>query len=573
MSDRVEIDGFRLRLEDVLAVARPNASHSPEVTLSASAESRLREVRAVVDEQWLDPIAAGETTLSVYGFNTGVGVLKDRPVERARLDEFQELYIRSHCVGIGAPFPVDVVRAAMLVRANSLASGFSGVTPGLVQGLCALLNAQVTPVVPEIGSLGASGDLAPLAHVGAVLIGEPGARVWRDGGPVRLRDLPDSARPAPVRLGPKEAMALTNGTSFMLALLALAVADARELLELADVCAALSLEAMLGEQDAFDARLQAVRGHPGQEASARHMRSLLHGGEPTGERLRLEYLERKIAGELARQQAKLRAESIDPAALLRLRLATEHLPRVQDAYSIRCVPQVHGASRDALAHVGAVVERELNAVTDNPLLFGEGDGFRALSGGNFHGQPLALAADYAALALAEIGSISERRLFRLLDSELSYGLPSNLTGGEPGINTGLMLIQYTAAALVSENKTLCHPASSDSIPTSGDQEDHVSMGAWACRKARTVLENTRDILALELLGAAQGVDLQEQLLGRSRKLGRGVRAAHQAVRSAGVEPLKEDRYLEDDIRRMSALVRSPEILQRVRAAIDGERSA
>lgn len=563
MYDRQEIDGFSLTRAQVVRVARGRDGAYARVELAEAAARRLAGTRAFIEENWLGETGGGRP---IYGFNTGVGVLKDRQVPNARLEEFQRLYIRSHCVGVGEPFDVETVRAAILTRANSLASGYSGVRVALIEALLELLNRGLHPAVPEIGSLGASGDLAPLAHVGAVLTGEPSARVFWRGRPARLEDLPDEVRPPAITLAPKEAMALTNGTSFMLAVLSLAIEDGLGMVELADAISALSLEAMMGERDAFDARLQAVRGHPGQEASARRLRSLLALGEETGEELRRAYLERKVGAEIARHAARSEAAELDPAKLARYRMALEHTPRVQDAYSLRCVPQVHGASADALAHVAGVVDRELNAVTDNPLIFPDGDGYRALSGGNFHGQPLALGADYACLALAELGSISERRLYRLLNSDLSYGLPPNLTGGEPGTNTGLMITQYTAAALVSENKTLSHPAAADSIPTSGDQEDHVSMGLWGCRKARQVLENTRQVLALELLAAAQGLDLQERTLGRKRRIGRGVRRIHDAVRAAGIETLNEDRYLEDDLQRARRLVSEPAFLDLVREA-------
>ena len=565
MKDTLQIDGFTLSRAEVLRVARVSPSAPVRVELKPTATRRLASIRRRIEEQWLSSTEEGRP---IYGFNTGVGVLKDRQVPAHRLEEFQRHYIRSHCVGVGDYFDVETVRAAILSRANSLASGYSGVRVTLVEALLELLNRGVHPAVPCIGSLGASGDLAPLAQVGAVLTGEPGARVYWRGKATRLEDVPAEVRPEPLTLAPKEAMALTNGTSFMLAVLTLVIEDGLRLLEVADVAAALSLEAMIGERDAFDPRLQAVRGHPGQEACARRLRGLLAGGEATGEALRLEYLEQKVAGEVQRQLEAARASGIDAEGLRRYRVTTEHVPRVQDAYSLRCVPQVHGATGDALAHVASIVERELNAVTDNPLIFPEGDGFRALSGGNFHGQPLAMGADYACLALAEIGSISERRLYRLLNSELSYGLPPNLTGGEPGTNTGLMLTQYTAAALVSESKTLCHPASADSIPTSGDQEDHVSMGLWACRKARMVLENTRRIVALELLAAAQGLDLQERILGRSRRVGHGARQAYDQVRAAGVRILEEDRYLEDDMQKVHRMVCDESFLLAVREAVE-----
>lgn len=561
---RVVLDGFSLGRGQVSEVSRIGSDGFAHVTLDPAARAHIREVRETIDREWL----RGRSR-PIYGFNTGVGVLKDRQVPGERLDDFQKRYIDTHCVGVGRPFDEETVRAAILVRSNSLASGHSGVRPELVEGLLGLLNRGIHPAVPEIGSLGASGDLAQLAHVGAVLTGEPEAQILMEGSIVRLRDLDPSLRPDPMTLAPKEAMALTNGTSFMLGLLVLVTLDAELLLRQADVVAALSVEAVLGEEDAFDSRLQVIRPHPGQEASARNFRRLFRGGESTGEDLRLEYLKRKIGDEVERLHEQAIAEEIDPAALLRYRIAVEHLPRVQDAYSLRCAPQVHGASRDALDHVVSVVNRELNAVTDNPLIFREGDGYRPLSGGNFHGQPLALAADYACLAMAELGSISERRLYRLLNSDLSYGLPPNLTGGEPGINTGLMIAQYTAAALVSESKGLSHPAVVDSIPSSGDQEDHVSMGLWAARKARMVLENSRRVLSLELLAAAQGLDLQERVLGRTRRLSPALQAARKAVRER-VAVLQEDRYLPPDLESVHSILRGEDFLRPVEESL-GDR--
>lgn len=566
IEDRVELDGFSLDRAQVMRVARGRDGRHAAVALAASAREECVRIREIVEREWLSADGPGGP---IYGFNTGVGVLKNRQIPAPRIAEFQQRYIDAHAAAVGAPFDVESVRAAMLVRANSLASAHSGVRPVLIESLAELLNRGIHPWVPQIGSLGASGDLAQLAHVGAVLTGEPDALVLRAGAAVRLADLDPADRPRPLRLEAKEAMALTNGTSFMVALLVLLLEDAAPLLRLADVAAGLTLEATLGEEDAFDARLQVIRGHPGQETVARNLRRLLRGGEPTSEPLRREYLRAKIGRELSGQETALAEAGLDRASLQRFRLATEHLPRVQDAYSLRCAPQVHGATRDALAFAAATVDRELNAVTDNPLLFSTGTSVRALSGGNFHGQPLALAADLAGIALAEIGSIAERRLYRLLNSELSYGLPSNLTGGEPGINTGLMITQYTAAALVSENKTLAHPASVDSIPTSGDQEDHVSMGLWAARKARRILENTSRVLALEILAAVQGLDLQESVLGRSRRLGSGLARARAAVRQGGVPPLEEDRFLPRDLEAIQRLVDSGAIVAAAEAGLEG----
>ncbi len=560
----VELDGFSLDREQVVRVARGQGGERAFAAIARSSIEECARVRAIVEREWLAPGGPGA---AIYGFNTGVGVLKNRQIPAARIEEFQQRYIDAHAAAVGPPLAEEAVRAAILVRANSLASGHSGVRPALVEALVDLLNRGIHPWVPEIGSLGASGDLAQLAHVGAVLMGEPDALVLKDGVAVRLGDLAPSEQPRPLRLEAKEAMALTNGTSFMLALLVLLLEDAGALVRLADLAAGLTLEATLGEEDAFDARLQVVRGHPGQESVARNLRRLLRGGEPTGEPLRLEYLRAKIGREVDAQTTALATEGIDRDALHRFRLSTEHLPRVQDAYSLRCAPQVHGATRDALLFARTTADRELNAVTDNPLLFSTREGVRALSGGNFHGQPLALAADFASIALAELASISERRLYRLLNAELSYGLPSNLTGGEPGINTGLMITQYTAAALVSENKTLAHPASVDSIPTSGDQEDHVSMGLWAARKARRILDNTRRVLALEILAAVQGLDLQEDVLGRPRRLGAGLAATRDAVRTGGIPMLKEDRFLPRDLELMQRLVDSGALVAAAETAL------
>lgn len=524
---RIEIRGDSLTLADVMATARPIAA-APRVVLPEAARERLAAVRDFIDRNWLGAREDGGEP--IYGFNTGVGGLKGRSVPNDRLEEFQNFYIRSHAVGTGEGFPADVVRAAILLRANSLASGYSGVRPVLLDGLCDLLNRGIIPAVPRQGSLGASGDLAPLAHVGSVLIGEPDARVSWPGGEGTVREmrlaLPDWL---PLPLAAKEAMALTNGTSFMLAVGALLLDDAWALLDMADVAASLSLEAMQGEPGAFDPLIHALRPQPGQQISAANVRRMTEGSGFLGWR-------------------------------------GEAPPRVQDAYSLRCVPQVHGASRDAIAYLQAAVERELNAVTDNPLILPEDGGFRAVSGGNFHGQPLALPLDLAAIALAEIGNISERRLFRMLESNLSYGLPPNLTGAEPGLHTGLMIVQYTAAALAAENKLLCHPASVDSIPTSGGQEDHVSLGLHSGWKAGRVAENVVTILSLECLSAAQGIDLARRRVGETAPLGRGTEAVHRAIRGAGISVLGEDRYLKPDIDRARALVSDRLLLRAVEGA-------
>ena len=442
----------------------------------------------------------------VYGLTTGVGDLRTTriPVEQTR--DLQRNLLRSHAVGVGPALPEELVRAAMLVRVNQFCQGSSGVRPEVAQAILDLLNHDVCPWVPEKGSLGASGDLAPSAHVGLVLMGE--GRVLQAGGGDRpgeeaLRAV--GLRPLPLEA--KDALALLNGTHFMAGAGAVLLADAERLLRTADVVAALSVEALRGSRTAFDPRIHAARPHPGQRASAARIWALTEGSG----------------------------------------IAESHVlcDRVQDAYSLRCAAQVHGASADAIAYLRHVVEVELNAGVDNPMVFPEGPA--VLSGGNFHGQPLALAFDLAAIALAELGSISERRLFRLLTHSLS-DLPPFLTL-KSGLNSGYMLLQYTAAALVTDNQLLCSPASVHSLPTSADQEDHVSMGWHGAMRARQVASQVEVILALEALGAAQGIDLLAPL-----QPGPLTRAAHALIRTR-VPRLEEDRILEPEIGVAAALVR------------------
>ncbi len=419
-----------------------------------------------------------------YGINTGFGSLKSERIAADRLGQLQDNLLRSHAVGVGPPVSRETSRLMLRLKAHALGLGFSGVTVAVVERLLAMDEAGVVPVVPSQGSLGASGDLAPLAHLALPLLGE--GSVWTDGGGMEpAADALARLGWAPVALGPKDGLALINGTQFMQAVGGLAVARAVALAEAADVAAAMTLEATRGSASPFDARVHAVRPHAGAIAVAAHVRALLEGSE------------------------------IGPSHA--------DCGKVQDPYSVRCVPVVHGASRDALAYAARVVETELNSVTDNPLVFADGDGAPDLiSAGLFHGQPLALAFDLAAIATAELASISERRAYLLLDAH--DHLPPFLLA-ETGVQSGFMMVQYSAAALVSENKTLCHPASVDSIPSSRGQEDHVSMGAWGARKLAAVVENAEQVVAMEVLCAAQGLDFRRPL-----KPGRGVEAAFQAVR-------------------------------------------
>ncbi|GGM72577.1 histidine ammonia-lyase [Dactylosporangium sucinum] len=440
---------------DLIAVARGNA----RVTLAPDALDAMRASRSIVD-------AIERDGRPVYGVSTGFGALANTFIAPERRAELQHALIRSHAAGIGAPMPREVVRAMMLLRVRSLAMGRSGVRPDVAQALVDLLNADITPWVPEHGSLGASGDLAPLAHCALVLIGE-GWVLAKDGTRMSAID----AGVAPIELSSKEGLALINGTDGMLGMLLMAIEDAAHLFTMADVTAALSIEAMLGSCRPFMPELHTIRPHPGQAASAANIHRLL-------------------------QDSPIMDSHRD-----------DLVHAVQDAYSMRCAPQVAGAARDTLDFATTVAGRELRSVVDNPVVLPDG---RVESTGNFHGAPLGFAADYLSIAAAEVGAIAERRVDRLLDVCRSRDLPPFLTP-DAGVNSGLMIAQYTAAGIVAENRRLAAPASVDSLPTSGMQEDHVSMGWAATRKLRTVLDNLCSILAVELLSAVRGIQLRAPL--------------------------------------------------------------
>jgi histidine ammonia-lyase len=453
---------------------------------------------------------------AVYGITTGFGKFADVRIPSDARAALQVNLLRSHACGVGEPLPDEVVRAVLLLRANALACGYSGVRPEVVETLISMVNAGVCPVVPSQGSVGASGDLAPLAHAMLVLIGEGQARY--QGETLSGGDAMGCAGITPVSLRAKEGLALINGTQVMTAVGALCVSDATTLAKVADVAAAMSLEALRGTTAAFDERVGRARPHPGQTASARNLIRLLRGSG--------------------------------------IRESHRDCPKVQDAYSLRCAPQVHGAARDVIAFTRGVIEREMNSATDNPLIFAETG--EVISGGNFHGEPVAMALDFLGIALAEIGSISERRTERMVNPHLS-GLPPFLTE-HGGLNSGLMIAQYTSAALVSENKILASPAVVDSIPTSGNQEDHVSMGTIAARKAAQIRKNVANILAIEILCAAQGIDFLAPL-----EPGAGTGAAHRTVRSK-VEHLEDDRPISPDIETVRNMIESGEILEAVESA-------
>jgi len=449
------LDGEQLTIEQVLAVANRNEP----VSLHPQAIERMRRSRAVVER-----LASGDAP--VYGVNTGVGQLADVRIPSAELDQLQRNVVRSHACGVGEPLAGGEVRAMMLIRANVLAKGFSGIRPVVAERLCELLNRGVTPVVPSRGSVGASGDLAPLAHIALVLIGEGEAEC--EGARLPGAEALARAGLEPLALASKEGVSLVNGTQGMLAIGCLELAAAEVLADAADLACAMTLDALRGTPRAFDARIQALRPFAGQSRSAANLLRLL-------------------------EESEIRASHIA-------------CRRVQDAYSLRCAPQVHGAVRDTLAQARRAFALELNAATDNPLVIGE----EILSGGNFHGEPLALTLDYLAIALTALAGISERRIDRLVNPCLNEDLPPFLAG-HPGLESGFMMAQVTAAALVAENRVLCHPASAGSITTSGNKEDFVSMGMTAALKLKQVVANTRAVLAIEMLTAARALDFLRPL--------------------------------------------------------------
>ena len=493
-SEPLILDGHGLTLAGLEAVAREHRA----VALAPAAREAVTRARGVVD----DAVEAGRV---VYGVTTGFGNFADVVIPRDRLRELQLNLVRSHAAGVGAPLGETETRGLMLLRANVLAKGFSGARPETLDLLIAMLNRGVHPVVPSQGSVGASGDLAPLAHLAVALVGE--GDCVHEGRRQPSADALRNAGLAPVELFAKEGLALIIGTQLMTAVSGLALVEAGRLASVADVAGALTLDALKGTDVAFDPRIHAARPHPGQAASARNLKRLL-------------------------------AESP-------IRESHRDCGKVQDAYSLRCMPQVHGASRDALAYVTRTVEIEMNAATDNPMVFANAG--ELLSGGNFHGEPVAMASDVMAIAVTELGAISERRIERLVNPALSE-LPAFLTP-EGGIQSGLMIAHVSAAALASENKVLAHPASVDSIPTSANKEDHVSMGAVAARKAAQVVANVRRILAIEVLAACQGLEFLKPLVSSPP-----LDAVRRRVRTK-VPPYDRDRLLAPEIETVAEWVR------------------
>ena len=467
------------------------------LSISDIATSRIEASRAKI----LEVLASGG---QVYGVNTGFGLLANVRVSDDELDHLQENLIRSHAVGVGNALPDEIVRLVMLLKVRALAQGYSGVRPVLVETLCGLINHEIYPVIPSKGSVGASGDLAPLAHMAGALIGIGEVRV--SGKLMRAADALQNAGLKPVRLAPKEGLALLNGTQVSTAIALAAAFRTEHLMAAALIAGAMSTDAIKGSDKPFDARIQDIRGHDGQRDVAAMLRELLSGSD-----IRASHLE---------------------------------CDRVQDPYSIRCQPQVEGACLDVLRHVSRVLEIEANAVTDNPLVFDDA----VLSGGNFHAEPVAFAADYLALSIAEIGSLSERRIALLVDPHMS-GLPAFLVE-ESGLNSGFMMVQIVAAALASESKALAHPASVDSIPTSANQEDHVSMATFAANRLHTMLDNVNSIIAIELLSAAQGIDFHHP-----RRSSQVLEKALQKIREFSPK-FESDRSLKTDVDEISALIES-----------------
>jgi histidine ammonia-lyase len=493
--------GRPLSLEALEDVAR----RGRRVAFDPEARARVVRSRSAIDAI----AAAGDDGPRVYGVNTGFGALSETRISAADVRQLQKNLVRSHSTGVGPDLPVPEVRGMMLLRAQVLALGASGVRPELVDVLCAMLDRRVHPRIPAQGSVGASGDLAPLAHLALAMIGEGEAQI--EAGPfMPAAEAMQKAGVTPVALEAKEGLALINGTQFMASLGVLALLDAEHLCRVADVAGAMSLEALKGSNRPFDERLHAARPHPGQAQVAANLRALLAESE--------------------------------------IMESHKHCGKVQDAYSLRCMPQVHGASRDALGWVRQVLEREINSVTDNPSVFLEADGGAdIISGGNFHGQPLALALDLAAMAAAELANISERRVEQLVNPALSTGLTAFLAPGS-GLHSGFMIAQVASASLVSENKVLCHPASVDSIPSSAGKEDHVSMGSVSARKLQQVVANVKQSLAIEILTASAGLDQRAPLTPS-----KGVAAAHALVRKQ-VKPLTEDRPLYRDIAAVAGMI-------------------
>lgn len=503
------LTGTNLTIDDLTTIAHAKVGEV-QVSIDPKSMERMKKARQTV----LDIVKKGK---AVYGINTGFGALASKQIPTEDLEQLQYNLIRSHCTGVGAPFSREISRAIMLSRANCLIQGFSGVTPEIIELLFDFINYGITPVIPEKGSVGASGDLAPLSHVALALIGE--GEVEYQGKIVRADFAIHQIKKTPAKLGPKDGLALINGTSVMLALGSLAVTESRRLMKLADIVSCLTLDAVRGTAAAYDIRISQLKPQPGQLAVSENLLKIINGSE----------------------------------------IINSHPDdgKVQDPYSLRCIPQVHGACRQTLKHAEEVINTELNSVTDNPLVFFEtGD---VISGGNFHGEALALCMDYLAMGMSEICNIAERRVEKMMNPHFS-DLPAFLVK-DSGLNSGLMIAHVTMAALASENKYLCHPASVDSIPTSTDKEDHVSMGVTAGRKLHEVIKNVQHCLAIELLCNTQGLDFL-----RPMKTSPALEKVHTLVRKH-VAPIDQDRIFYKDMENLTKLIASNEILNEVESVL------
>ncbi|WP_420106863.1 HAL/PAL/TAL family ammonia-lyase [Herbaspirillum huttiense] len=535
----ITIDGFNLTAAQVVSVAR--APHL-KVALADSSRAALKQSRDYIESTWMHDEAP-----MMYSFNTGVGLLKDTRIKVEHIELFQTQLIRAHSAGIGEPFSEEVSRATMLLRANAFASNYSAPRVEVVDRLLAFINAGIHPIVPQKGSVGASGDLAPLAYLAAAIAGFDEAEVMYQGQRMRATQAIEQAGIGSVKfdLKAKDASALINGCTASLAVAILAAHDARHLLTDACLSLGLTLEAMRAEMAAFDPRIQQARPHAGQIKTAEVIRNLLKGSTRTTHEARAIQL-----------PDELRRTDIPYTA------------RIQDVYSLRCAPQVYGPVFDALDYIDTIIEKETNSATDNPLIFNKEDreGFEIISGGNFHGQYLAQAMDLLAMAITDLGSICERRIARLIDPTLSWGLPRNLMSGVRGVNTGYPVVQCSMSSLVMENRTLCMPGSVDSIPSKGNSEDHISNSTWCARKAMTVVQNTQYIVGVEMLLAAQALTMTEDLL-KDFKLGQGTQAAYEEIRRQIPACLEGDRWFHDDVRAAHDFVVSGSVREAVIGAI------
>jgi histidine ammonia-lyase len=534
MNDELIITADGLTLQDVVDVARDDR----KISISPALLEQFDTTRAYIAEHWMHDEAP-----LIYSLNTGVGAFKDRRVEVSDIEQYQRNMILSHATGLGDAFACDVVRATLLLRLNAFTADVSGISPVLAQRFVDFLNAGLTPVMPSKGSVGASGDLAPLAHLSGALCGFAEAEIHYQGRRLAAAEAIAQAglEVNPV-LGAKDASAMLNGSTVSLAVAALAVADAENVLRHADLGLALSLEAMRGEKDAFDPALHAARPHKGQALVARNVMSMV------GQSQRMTAAARDLIF-----PGEDRAPG-QPAS-----------KRVQDPYSMRCAPQVHGPARDALAYVRGVIETEINSATDNPLILHDGENRRAISGGHFHGQYVAQAMDFLAIALADLASICERRVARLIDPVMSFGLARNLASGTPGLNTGYATVQCSLSSLVMENRTLATPGSVDSIPGKGNAEDHVSNSTWCARKAAIVTANTSTVVAGEILVAAQALSMVDDI-ATEFPLAEPTQAIVEALREE--IPLRQegDVWFATDINRAQALVESASLFDALDSA-------